>query len=342
MAFSLVTNNDRRKCFDDTRASKNETTRPIAAVIGPFDSASSIVVANSITLRVGNLPLISPSATTEELSHSNFRVFFRTVLPDSEQAEVISDMIDYFNWTYVAIVGIDTSYGRFGIHALEHEAEERDTFCIHSIEYYQPKEYKQKIRKIVSRIKKAVNVRVIIFWTDDTPSVNFFFRESLKQQLFGRTWLASDGWSESSSLFATEYSAIFRGFIGTSLQHFNIPSFMRHLLELNSSSPKIEHNIWWREFWRGVNNCSGTAWKGCIGNNVSRMSPAMLPMMKTSSLAYVIDAVRAAALAVDSVHRCPQKQTDVSHIHSTEILKALRKVHFQGITGAINFNSKGD
>ena len=340
MAFSLATNNDRHKCFGDTRASKNEITGSIAAVIGPVDSASSIVVAN--TLEVENLPLISPSATSEELSHSDFRVFFRTVPPDSQQAKAISDMIDYFNWTYVIIVGIDTSYGRFGIHALEHEAEERDTFCIHSIEYYPPDEYKPKIRKIVSRIKKAVNVRVIVLWSDDTPSVGFFFRESLQQQMFGRTWLASDGWSESRSLFATEYSAVIRGFIGTSLEHFDIPSFMRHLLELNSSSPRIEHNMWWREFWRDVNNCSEKAPKGCMRNNVSRLTPAMLPMMKTSSLAYVIDAVRAAALAIDSVHRCPQKQTHVSHIRSTGMLKALRKVRFQGITGAINFNNKGD
>ena len=35
-----------------------------------------------------------------------------------------------FNWTYVATVGLDDSYGRKGILALEKEAYNRKTFCI--------------------------------------------------------------------------------------------------------------------------------------------------------------------------------------------------------------------
>ena len=134
MAFTFVVNNALNKRIEEANTTQeqfndflrvNVSKRPIALVIGPVDSASSVVVAN--TLQVGNLPLISPSATSDELGKSHFRAFFRTVPPDSQQAKAISDIIEYFNWTYIAIIGSDSSYGRFGVHAMEHEAHERDT-----------------------------------------------------------------------------------------------------------------------------------------------------------------------------------------------------------------------
>ena len=42
----------------------------------------------------------------------------------------MADIIELFNWTYVAAVGLDDSYGRKGILALEKEAYNRKTICI--------------------------------------------------------------------------------------------------------------------------------------------------------------------------------------------------------------------
>lgn len=67
-------------------------------------------------------------------------------------------MIDYFNWIYIVVIGIDILYGRFGVYVLEYEIEERDIFCIYSIDYFLVKEYEYKIGKIVFRIKRVVNV----------------------------------------------------------------------------------------------------------------------------------------------------------------------------------------
>lgn len=77
MAFSLVTDSaltERSDVFNATAPEEqvfsscqvNVSTRPIAAVIGPSDSASSVVVASMLQVR--NTALISPSATSDELS----------------------------------------------------------------------------------------------------------------------------------------------------------------------------------------------------------------------------------------------------------------------------------
>lgn len=355
MAFSFVINNALNKHMQEINATQEEfngflqvnvSKRPIALVIGPVDSASSVVVAN--TLQVGNLPLISPSATSDELGKSHFRTFFRTVPPDSQQAKAISDIIEYFNWTHIAIIGSDSSYGRFGVHALEHEAHDRDTYCIHSIEYIPLSGYERKIQKIVSKLKRAVKVQVIVLWAGDISSIHFLFRESLKQQLFGRTWIASDGWSDTTSLFTPQYSAVIGGFIGTTFQQFNVSGFEKHLLATNLSSTRIKDNVWWNEFLRSVSNCSQLVWKGCR-EHVARMSSDLFSLMKSASLAYVIDAVQAAAHAIDSAYPCQRDQTNLSQVtcsrsqfHSIDVSRALRKVQFQGLTGSISFDDNGD
>ena len=327
---------------------RNISERTIALVIGPVDSASSVVVASM--LQVGNLPLISPSATSDELSQSHYKTFFRTVPPDGQQAKAISDIIEYFNWTYVAIVGSDSSYGRFGVRALEHEAHDSDTYCIHSIEYFPPSGYENKIQRIISKLKRALNVQVIVLWGGDVSSIHYFFQESYKQQLLDRTWIAPDGWSDTTSLFTPEYSTVIGGFLGTTFRQFNVSSFEKHLLATNSSSMRVQDNMWWSEFWQNVNNCSQFVWKGCA-EYVTKMSVDLLSLLKTTTIAYVIDAVHAAAHAIDLAYRCPRNQTSLSQItcsgslsdiHSMDVLHAMTKIQFQGITGRISFNGNGD
>lgn len=128
-----TTRDERARAFNLLWPGNQTSTEPIAAVIGPGDSASSVVVASM--LQVGNLPQISPSSTSDELSQSYYKTFFRTVPPDNQQAKAISDIIEYFKWTYIAVIGSDSSYGRYGVRALENEAHKNNTYCIHSTDY---------------------------------------------------------------------------------------------------------------------------------------------------------------------------------------------------------------
>ena len=92
-------------------------SKPISALIGPTNSGSAVLVGS--LLQVANIPAISPAATSLELSSQFYKDFFRTVPPDNWQAMVMADIIELFNWTYVAAVGLDDSYGRSGIWALK-------------------------------------------------------------------------------------------------------------------------------------------------------------------------------------------------------------------------------
>ena len=343
-----TTRDERARTFNLLWSGNQISTEPIAAVIGPGDSASSVVVASM--LQVGNLPQISPSSTSDELSQSYYKTFFRTVPPDSQQAKAISDIIEYFKWSYIAVIGSDSSYGRYGVRALKDEAHKNNTYCIHSTDYFPPSNYENKIQRIVARLKKATNVNVIVLWAGDIFSIYYIFQESYKQQLFGRTWIAPDGWSDATSLFTTKYSAVIGGFIGTTFRNFNVSGFENNLLSINSSSRRSQVNMWWREFWKDVNNCSQFSWKGC-GGKQTNINEDLFSVMRTTTWAYVIDAVQAAAHAFDSVYRCPLDHSNLSQVTclpkendilSSNILRALAKIQFQGLTGSISFNRNGD
>ena len=194
VAYEFVTRNQATQVKYATNDTKNFKTffgdlrNPVVAVIGTGDSSSSVVVANM--LQVGNISQISPFATSEELSLQYFKTFFRPVPPDGQQAKALADVIDYFKWKYVMVVGVDTSYGRYGVMALENESQERSTFCISEISYFPPSGYQNKITTIVSKIKRAENIKVVVLWGGPTTSIHFI-QEASRQGIYGENVVGS-------------------------------------------------------------------------------------------------------------------------------------------------------
>ena len=63
----------------------------------------------------------------------------------------MADFIERFNWTYVAVIGLDDSYARNGILALERESYHRETFCIAFNEFIPRRDYRGNMEQIASR-----------------------------------------------------------------------------------------------------------------------------------------------------------------------------------------------
>lgn len=89
------------------RSNQGECSRkrnkPIAGLIGPGSSASSIQVQN--LLQIFNIPQIGYSATSMDLSDKSlYKYFVRVVPPDRYQAKAMLDIVLKYNWTYISIV----------------------------------------------------------------------------------------------------------------------------------------------------------------------------------------------------------------------------------------------
>ena len=94
----------------------NGTILGISGVVGAVVSRVSATVAR--LLRLFQVPQISFASTANSLSDKSiFDYFFRTIPPDSLQAQVMADMIEQFNWTYVVAMHTGDIYGTEGIRA---------------------------------------------------------------------------------------------------------------------------------------------------------------------------------------------------------------------------------
>ena len=238
-----------------TRQVKETKNKTISALVGPIDSGSAVLVGS--LLQVSDIPSISPRATSDELSSQMYKDFFRTVPPDKWQAEVMADIIELFNWTYVAAVGLDDSYGQNGISALEKVSYNRKTFCIAFSEYIPRLSYKNKTKETVLKIKRRSEITVIIVWLSDSYG-RAFFEEATTQNLEEKTWILSDALATTGTLYLDSHFTIINGSLGIIPHDYSVLEFEEHLKTITPAKSIERGADWWEEFWRLHFNCSAT------------------------------------------------------------------------------------
>ena len=323
--------------------------KPISALVGPYNSASAILVGG--LLQVANISAIS-LATSVELSSRLYKDFFRTVPPDNWQAKVMADIIELFNWTYVAAVGLDDSYGRNGIWALEKESYNRKTFCVAFSEFIPRLGFKQKMRQSVAKIKRKPSIGVIIVWLSGGYGREFF-KEATDNNLEGKTLILSDALTAEEAVHLDPRFTILDGSLGIQPRDYPDSAFEEYLKGITPEKVVKRGVIWWDELWRSHLNCSTTksndSWVAACKENLT--SYKAVTKIRSSFVPYVIDAVNALAHALDSMYRCstmpgtlptgrcPSVQPTV---RGSDLQKYLRNVSFDGLTGKVHFDSSGD
>ena len=104
----------------------------------------------------------------------------------------MADIIELFNGTYVAAVGLDDSYGRKGILALEKEAYNRKTFCIALYEFIPRLDYHENLKQTLFKIKMHRRIGVVIVWLYG-KYLETFFIQATEKDLQGKTFILDDG-----------------------------------------------------------------------------------------------------------------------------------------------------
>ncbi|KAJ7375841.1 hypothetical protein OS493_038483 [Desmophyllum pertusum] len=81
--------------------------KPITALIGPVYSRTALVIGGFLEML--NVSGISGTTTSPELSSHTYAHLHRTVPQDTFLAKAMADIIDNFNWSYIAAIGVDDS-----------------------------------------------------------------------------------------------------------------------------------------------------------------------------------------------------------------------------------------
>ncbi|KAJ7370630.1 hypothetical protein OS493_031045, partial [Desmophyllum pertusum] len=344
MTYELTKN---KYCVKTTRSNTNNT-KPIMALIGPFESRTALVIGE--ILQMLNVSSISGTTTSPELSSYNYKHLYRTVPPDTFLAKAMADIIDHFNWTYVAAVGLDDSYGRNGVWSLVQEAAARKggSFCIAMTGFIPHENQFPSIRDIVTSLLRQENIRVVILWTYGSYQMNFF-REVNRQNLIGRVWILSEV-SLTSKIFLNTGFFTINESIGFQPRSFYDAGLKEHMIELLTNNT---HNHYAPEWWSEVRaltlNCSVANMQNIIqhGNDQNALcSQAVVHDMYGSNIPYVIDAVYSVAHALDVL----AKETNMTdnhcrpkaNINLCDMQRLISRVNFLGLTGNVTFNEFGD
>lgn len=337
-----------RKCVEGLQNGSDS----IVAVIGPYGSRNSLQVAG--LLQVVGMAGISPSATSEELSWSFYSQFFRTVPPDNYQAKAMADLIDKFQWNYIAAVAVEHSYGLYGIRALERESMERKTFCIGFIEYVSPTAYQRQLETIVTKLKAAQNIKVVALWIEDRIAKDLM-REAARQKVHYRVWLMSDSLATKTPEFLGPDFIYLGLYLGIQPKQYRDLEYENHIRTMTPKKSLQSGNTYWEKLWKEEFNCDVVSKNSSVN---SKICPENLTITETvfqklwdDFIPYQVDAVYAVAHALDSIYRCTNgsglleggacPSTSLS-INPHHVLLYLRQVDFEGITGRIKFDKNGD
>ncbi|KAK2569894.1 Extracellular calcium-sensing receptor [Acropora cervicornis] len=311
---------------------------PILAIIGGLDSRVSVNVANVV--QVVDLPQISYGASSAELAKSEFKSFFRTVPVDSFQSRAITELVSHYKWTCVAVVGVDDLYGRSGVNAFVKAANET-SICIAMHQLFPVLESDVIIEQIVTRLKSMHHVQIIVLYSL-VPQATKLFDEARRQGLTDKTWIASDGWAESSLIHEARFKSIIQGAFGFGFHASDFDDFKQHVINI---TPRMNKGQWWDEFWKNDFNClranvSSSLLKSCSGSE--RISSERYDIDFSQGVApYVRDAVYSVAYGLKALLRnCNEHmQLCSERLQPGDLLSSLETLSFEGLTGHIDFEN---
>ena len=315
----------------------------ITALIGPIESRTALVIGGF--LQMLNVSGISGTTTSAELSSLTYSHLYRTVPSDTFLAKAMVDLVQYFNWGYVAVVGLDDSYGRNGVWSLVSEITSRKSpFCIAMTEFIRHETLFPSIANIVEKLKLQDNIRVVMLWIYGNYQ-NRFFAEVYRQNLTGRVWIISEVYLTSTSQENDPSFSILEGSIGFQHHSFKDFGFKEHLKNILSEERNTQIIPEWRDVKNEMWNFSES--KNCDNCQTEENSNDFIEEIYSAFVPYTIDAVYSVAhalhISAQSFDSNYTNNREKSHIwNSYDIQKRLRRVNFEGLTGKVKFDRFGD
>uniref|UniRef100_A0A3P9P9Y3 Olfactory receptor C family, x3 n=1 Tax=Poecilia reticulata TaxID=8081 RepID=A0A3P9P9Y3_POERE len=234
----------------------NRTVSPV--IIG--DAGSGVSMALLRSLGSFHIPLVSYFASCSCLSNQReFPTFMRTMPSDAFQIKALAQLVRYFGWTWVGVIGVESDYARFAIQLFLQESV-RYGVCAAYTHFY-------PVGPSHEHIEKLLNVIQVCY-----AEMQDILREMQRQNLTGFQWIASEAWATSKLLWENSASLL-KGTLGFAIQRAAvIPGLQQHLAALTPSA--IHRIAFLAEFWEETFDCrlngSANAHNHGLGSQQSR------------------------------------------------------------------------
>ncbi|XP_030042290.1 extracellular calcium-sensing receptor-like [Microcaecilia unicolor] len=221
----------------------------LAAFVGESGSTRSIVMARLLGLyRYTQVSYLSTSPVLSD--RIQFPSFLRTVPSDDFQSQALAQLVIHFGWTWVGLLAQDNDYGQQGMQLVRQEIVKAGA-CVAFSETVSTTPSNMNAVRIVQVIKNST-VNAIIVFSSITAFVPVM-DEVVRQNVIGKIWIASEGWSIAFMLHQDQYLEVFAGTIGVAIHNREMPGLKKFLGSLHPS--KLPGDIFIRKFWEEAFSC---------------------------------------------------------------------------------------
>ncbi|XP_018331410.1 metabotropic glutamate receptor 5-like [Agrilus planipennis] len=231
-------------------AVSSERRGTLIGVIGPGASSVTLQVQN--LLQLFQIPQVGYSSTSSDLSDkSRFSFFMRVVPSDYHQAQLMLDIVKYYNWSYVSIVNTNENYGQSGIQAFREVAELADV-CIAQENSILSGATHDAFDKVILNLKRDDKARVVVCFCEGLTIRGLLMATRRLNLTNHFLFIGSDGWADRNDV--TEgYEAEAWGSISIRIYSPYVKEFDDYYLSLRPNTNT--RNPWFKELWETHFGC---------------------------------------------------------------------------------------
>nr|XP_046253757.1 taste receptor type 1 member 1-like [Scatophagus argus] len=293
----------------------------VIAVVGPFTSTQSLSAAP--LFMVDFISMVSYGASSSVFSRKqNFPSFLRTVHPNKDVIEVIVNIVQHFNWRWVAFLNSDNDFGTDGREFFKKRIQDTDICLAYTEDLNEKTNYYQLFKQI-----EAQKVRTIIVFATKV-NVEALIDSAIQLNITNKVWIADDGWSLNKRLPKEKGIKNIGTVIGVSQPLVTIPGFNDFIY--SAKSQRHCENAEQQRFCDQICNCSSLSAEDVITAD---------PTFSFS----VYSAVYAIAHALHNALKCGTGSCNSNiTVYPHMVLAELKKSNFTLLNQSIQFDENGD
>ncbi|XP_069579518.1 taste receptor type 1 member 1 [Brachyistius frenatus] len=304
------------------------------AVIGPDSSSKSFTPASLLGAYL--IPQISYAASNEMLSNKYlYPAFFRTIPSDKNQVAAMIQLLVRFNWTWIALLGSDNSYGLQGMLSLSQEAPHHGICIAYQgvIPSFTPDKV-QTMRNMVESIQ-STQVNTIVVFSSKSKLRNFF-PFVIERNITEKVWIGTEDWSMATPVSGIPGMSSIGTVLGVSIKYAAISGFEEFEKQVVEAS--MQHT-------EEGSNVTVSPGEDCLQSidlySLARNNFSLEKYDITSSF-NVYKAVYAVAHALHQALGCDAGECPKRSVYPWELLQWLKQVRFSLDNMSVYFDVNGD
>ncbi|KAG8568641.1 hypothetical protein GDO81_014088 [Engystomops pustulosus] len=296
------------------------------ALVGPSSSSFAFVTASILGTFL--VPQISYSASNELLSRKQiYPSYFRTIPSDKLQVEVILNLLQRFNWTWIAIVGSDDDYGRQGLQDL-YSLATNNGICVAYQGLIPYSTDRTSVKNMIANIVQARVKLTVVFSVYFNARI--FFEEVVNANVTDYVWIGSESWSTDSKIAGLPNIKSIGSILGVAVGQVSFPKLVDFEINYVKSVKATNSSCY------GCNQMC----QECQSFTLQNMSTPSQFAMSASFNVY--SAVYAIASSLHELLDCKSGQCRNETVYPWQLLEYVKKVNFTLYNQSIYFDSNGD